>query len=72
MIADLAFAFRQLRKSRAFTAVVVITLALGIGPNAAVSVVISALILLAVAVIASMLPARRAAGIDVIQALRTE
>ena len=72
MIADLTSAFRQLRKSRAFTAVVVITLALGIGANAAVSVVISALILLAVAVIASILPARRAAGIDVIQALRTE
>jgi ABC-type antimicrobial peptide transport system permease subunit len=32
----------------------------------------SALVLLTVAVVASMLPARRAARVDVIQALRTE
>jgi ABC-type lipoprotein release transport system permease subunit len=42
-------------------------MALGVFPVAA-----SALALLAVAVAASMLPAARAASVDVIQALRTE
>jgi ABC-type antimicrobial peptide transport system permease subunit len=36
------------------------------------AIVASALVLLLVAVIASMLPAARAARVDVIQALRTE
>jgi putative ABC transport system permease protein len=38
----------------------------------ALPVVVSALLLLAAAVIASALPAARAARVDVIQALRTE
>jgi ABC-type antimicrobial peptide transport system permease subunit len=38
----------------------------------ALPVVLSALVLLAAAVVASMLPAARAARVDVIQALRTE
>jgi ABC-type antimicrobial peptide transport system permease subunit len=38
----------------------------------ALPVVVSALVLLAAAVIASMLPAVRAARVDVIQALRSE
>src|ERR1043166_5281840 len=45
MIADLKFAFRQLRKSPGFTAIAVMTLALGIGVNSAVFALINGVIL---------------------------
>jgi putative ABC transport system permease protein len=64
IVAGAVFGFLLARVARSFFADVTMP---GVFPVAA-----SALVLLTVAVVASMLPARRAASVDVIQALRTE
>ncbi len=69
---DFRYALRSSRSNPGFTAIVVLTLAMGIGANSSIFTLMDQILLLTVASVSGYLPAARASRVDPIVALHWE